>query len=339
MAITIGLMGFGRIGRNLFRILEQDHRFKVGAISDVADPEALLYLLRFDTLLGRYPERAALEAGQLVTSKSRIPLVNGRDPGDVDWAAHGVDYVVEATGKIRSRAEMARHLERGASRVVMCVPPKDPPDLSVVYGINHMALQPHHRVVSNASCTAHAAAPVLAALDAAFGIERAYISSVHAYTSVGRLADVPGGELRMSRAAAENIIPSETKVASLLGEVLPGLKGKLDAAAIQVPVQNGSLVDMTMWLQRGASKDEINAAVKAAAQSRFAGILEYLEDPIVSSDVARSPYSSTFDALSTMTLGERMVKTMAWFDNSWGYSHRVLDLLAALAPLDGKEAA
>lgn len=339
MSIKIGLMGFGRIGRNLFRIVEQDPRFRIAAVSDIADPQGLLYLARFDTFLGRYPGHATLEGGEFVTERSRFPLLAARDPGDVDWRAYDVDYVIEATGKVRTRAEVARHLEQGAKRVVTCAPLSDAPDISVVYGVNDGQLGAAHRVISNASCTAHAAAPVLATLDQAFGIERAYLSVVHAYTSVGRLADVPADELRLSRAAAENIVPADTKVARLLGEVLPTLAGKVEAAALRVPLPNGSLVDMTIWLNASATREQVNAALRAAADGRFRGLLEYLEDPIVSSDVARSPFSSTFDALATMVLGERMIKTIAWFDNSWAYSHRALDLLARLAKLDGKVAA
>ncbi len=335
MPVTVGLMGFGRIGRNLFRLLYRDDGFRLGAISDIADPEALAYLLRYDTILGRFPDLVTYKSGHLYTRGREIPLLSGKDPGDVRWADLGVEYVVEATGRDRSRAEIDRHLEAGARRVVLCIPPRERPDISVVYGVNHDRLRPEHRIVSNASCTAHCAAPLLATLNDAFGIERVHLTAVHAYSSVQRLADVPAGDPRLSRAAAENIVPSATNAAAVLDEVLPQMAGRIHAAALRVPLPNGSLVDMTLWTGRTASRDGINEVVRTAAAGPYRAILEFSEDPIVSSDVEASPYSSVFDSLATMVLGGRLAKVIAWFNNGWAYSHRVVDLLRRFGEMDG----
>ncbi|MBI3073389.1 MAG: type I glyceraldehyde-3-phosphate dehydrogenase [Deltaproteobacteria bacterium] len=336
MPITIGLMGFGRMGRNLFRLLSRSNTVRIGAISDIADHESLTYLLRYDTIFGRFPDLVTYKAGALYTWGRETPFLSAKDPGDVRWSDYGVDYVVEATGRDRARAELERHLAAGARRVLLCVPPREHPDISVVYGVNDAKLKPEHRLVSNASCTAHAAAPLLAILHDAFQVDRAHLTTVHAYTSVQRLADVPAADLRMSRAAAENIVPSETNAGAVIEEVLPELAGRVRSAALRVPVLNGSLVDLTVWLARAASVDRVNEVVKTAAAGPYRGIVEYQTDPIVSSDVAMSPYSSVFDSLATMVLRDKLVKTISWFDNSWGYCHRVVDLLRRFGRDDGK---
>jgi len=262
-------------------------------------------------------------------------VLSGRDPGDVRWSDYGVDYVIEATGRSRSRAEAERHLEAGAKRVLLCVPPREAPDLTVIYGVNDEQLAPEHRVVSNGSCTAHCAAPILSVLDEAFGIERVHLTSVHAYTSTQRLADVPAEDLRLSRAAAENIVPSDTNAGAVLEGILPNLRGKLRASALRVPVPNGSIVDISFWSAKPITRDGINEVVRTAASGPYRGIIEFMEDPIVSSDVACSPYSSVFDSLATMVLDGGIGKVIAWFDNSWGYSHRAVDVLRRFAELDG----
>ena len=338
MPITIGLMGFGRIGRNLFRILSRSDEIRIGAISDIADPEALTYLVRYDTLLGRFPDLVTFKNGCLYTYGREIPMLSGRDPGDVRWANYGVDYVVEATGRNRTRAEMSKHIEAGAKRLVLCTPPKEKPDISVVFGVNHGQLRADHRFVSNSSNTAHCAAPILAALHRAFGVERGHLTSIHAVTSVQRLADVPSDDPRLSRAAGENIVPSETNAAAAIEEVLPELSGRLRASALRVPVVNGSIVDMTLWLSRAVTKDAINEVIRTAAAGPYKGILEFNEDPIVSSDVLATDYSSIFDSLATMVMDGGLVKVIAWFDNGWGYAQRVVDLIRLFAQLDGRPA-
>lgn len=334
MPTTIGLMGFGRIGRNLFRILSRSEDIRIGAISDIADPEALTYLVRYDTLLGRFPDLVTYKNGHLYTYGREIPILQGRDPGDVPWGDFGVDYVVEATGRNRTRAEMQRHLDAGAKRVILCTPPKEKPDITIVYGVNDHRLRPEHRIVSNSSNTAHCAAPILAALHGAYGIERGHLTAIHAITSVMRLADVPADDARMSRAAGQNIVPSETNAAHVLEEVLPELRGRLRASALRVPVVNGSLVDMTLWLEKPAQRDGINEVIRTAAAGPYKQILEYNVDPIVSSDVVATSYSSVFDSDATMTMEGNLAKVIAWFDNGWGYSQRVVDLVQRFEELD-----
>jgi glyceraldehyde 3-phosphate dehydrogenase len=335
----IGLMGFGRIGRNLFRILYRRDDVRIVAISDTADPAALEYLLRFDTLLGRFPDEVSVRDGHLYAWGRQVKLLAGEKPGDVPWGDLGVDVVVEATGRSRERRELERHLERGARRVVLCSPAADPPDLTVVVGINDHELRPEHRIVSNSSSTAHAAAPVLKLLDEAFGIERAFLTSVHAYHNQLRLADVPTEDLRTGRAAAENIIPQQTNAPQILEQLLPALRGKIRGLAMNVPVPNGSVVDLVCWHRQPVSKTAVNEVVRTGASGRFPGILEYEAAPLVSSDILRSSYSGTFDGDATMVLGDRVSKTLCWFDNGWGYAHRAVDLIQCFARLETEAAA
>ncbi len=331
--IRVGLAGLGRIGRNLFRILYRSSDVRIVAVEDPADHEALEYLIRFDTLFGPFPDEVSLRDGFLYAWGRQIPLLTE----DADWGELGVDIVVEATGRPRTRKEMEQHLERGAGRVVLCVPPLDPPDRTVVMGINEDHLTPDDRIVSNGSCTAHCAAPVVQLLDEAFGIERAFLTTVHAYSNEQRLADVPAEDPRRGRAAAENIIPQETNAAEVVIGLFPELRGRITGKAINVPVPNGSVIDLVCWHTRPVSVVAINELIRSAT-SRWPGILHFEDDPIVSSDIIRSSYSSTFDSQATMVLGDRVSKTLAWFDNGWGYAHRVVDLIRRLAALDGKEA-
>ncbi len=326
--MRIGLMGLGRIGRSIFRILYKSEDLRIEAVSDVADHAALAYLLKFDTILGRFPDEVSVLDGNLYVAGRQVKMLSGEKPGDVRWGDLGVDTVIEATAKFRTRAELERHLEAGAKRVILCTRPSDPPDITVVTGVNDDQLRPEHRIVSNASCTSHAAAPVLKILDEAFGIQRAFLTTVHAYTNQQRLADVPAEDPRRGRAAAENIIPQETAAAEVITGLLPQLAGKLTAHAMNVPVANGSVVDLVCWHERQVTVAAINEVVRtAAAMSRWKEILEYTTDPIVSSDVLLTPYSGTYDSLATMVLGTNVSKTLTWFDNGWGYAHRVVDLL------------
>jgi len=339
MAITIGLMGFGRIGRNLFRILYQSEDIKLAAISDIADHKALEYLLRFDTILGPFPDEVSIQENNLYVVGRQIPMLSEKEPGDVPWGDLGVDIVVEATAQNRSREEFEKHLKRGAKRVILCVPQKTPPDITVVMGVNDGQLKPEHRIVSNASCTAHCAAPVVKILHEAFGIRRAFLSTVHAYTNQQRLADVPSEDKRRGRAAAENIIPQETNAAQVVTELIPELAGRLTGASMNVPVPNGSVVDLVCWHEKPVTKVAINEVIRtAAATEKWRGILQYEDDPIVSSDIIRSSYSSTFDSQATMVQKENVSKTLAWYDNGWGYTHRVVDLIRKFVEID-KEAA
>ena len=339
MATTIGLMGFGRIGRNLFRILYQSEDIKLAAISDIADHKALEYLLRFDTILGPFPDEVSIKEGNLYVVGRQIPMLSEKEPGDVPWGDLGVDTVIEATAQYRTREDFEKHLAQGAKRVILCVPQRTPPDITVVMGVNDDQLKPEHRIVSNGSCTAHCAAPVVKILHEAFGIQRAFLSTVHAYTNQQRLADVPSEDKRRGRAAAENIIPQETNATQVVTELIPDLTGRLSGASMNVPVPNGSVVDLVCWHEKKVTEVAINEVIRtAAASDQWKGILSYEDDPIVSSDIIRSTYSSTFDSMATMVQKENVSKTLAWYDNGWGYAHRVVDLIKKFMELD-KEAA
>jgi glyceraldehyde 3-phosphate dehydrogenase len=339
MATTIGLMGFGRIGRNLFRILYQSEDIKLAAISDIADHKALEYLLRFDTILGPFPDEVSIQEDNLYVVGRQIPMLSEAEPGDVPWGDLGVDVVIEATAQYRTREDFEKHLEQGAKRVILCVPQKTPPDITVVMGVNDDQLRAEHKIVSNGSCTAHCAAPVVKILNEAFGIQRAFLNTVHAYTNQQRLADVPSEDKRRGRAAAENIIPQETNATQVVTDLIPELTGRLTGASMNVPVPNGSVVDLVCWHEKKVTKGAINEVIRtAAASDRWLGILHYEDDPIVSSDIIRSAYSSTFDSMATMVQKENVSKTLAWYDNGWGYAHRVVDLIKKFMEID-KEAA
>jgi glyceraldehyde 3-phosphate dehydrogenase len=328
-------MGFGRIGRNLFRILYKRDDIQVTAVSDVADHKSLEYLLKYDTIMGRFPDAVSVAEGALYTYGRRVMMLSGREPGDLNWRELGVDVVVEATARYRSRAELQKHLDAGAKRVILCVPPLDEPDITVVMGVNDNQLKAEHRIISNASITAHCAAPIISIVDGAFGIERLFFTTVHAYTNDQRLADVPADDLRRSRAAPENIIPTDTNAARVLEQMMPHLEGRITGLALKVPVPNGSLVDMTMFTRAPITKTAVNEVVRTGIAAKFAKYVEYAQDPIVSSDVKISPYSSTYDSLATSTLGDHLVKAIAWYDNGWGYAHRVVDLIERLGQIDG----
>jgi glyceraldehyde 3-phosphate dehydrogenase len=337
--IVVGLMGLGRIGRNLVRILHDREDVRIGAIADPAEHTGLEYLLRYDTILGRFPAPVSLKDGHLYIAGRQIQMLAAADPGEVDWKALGVQVVIEATGKHRTRAELQKHLDCGAERVVLCAPPADPPDITVVMGVNDRLLRPEHRIVSNASVTAHAAAPVLKILQGAFGVERAFLSAVHAYTSQLRLADVPAEDMRTGRAAAENVIPQHTHVAETLGELIPELRGRLHGMALNVPVPNGSVIDLTCWHERPVSVEAINEVLRTAAlDDDWRDIVAFEDGPIVSSDIVLSRYSANFDSLATMTIGERLSKTLTWYDNGWGYAHRAIDLVKRFGDLERRAA-
>ncbi len=338
--VRVGLAGFGRVGRNLFRILHRREDIRIAAISDPADQAALEYLIRFDTIFGPFPDELSIVEGHLYVLGRQIPMLSEPHPGDVAWGDLGVEIVVEASGRPRTRQELELYIERGAQRVILCAPPKDPPDLTVVLGVNDEKLLPEHRIVSNASCTAHCAGPIVKLLKEAFGIERAFLTTVHAYSNQQRLADVPAEDLRRGRAAAENIIPQQTNAAEMLMELLPGLRGKVSGKAINVPVPNGSVVDLVCWHEKPVTVTAINEVMRTAASSRWQEEILYYEDnPIVSSDIIRTSYSSVFDSLATMVLGEKLSKTLAWYDNGWGYAHRVVDLIRRFAAMDRQETA
>ena len=331
MPVKIGINGFGRIGRSVYRILSDRADIQVVAVNDLYDNEQLAYLLKFDTVMGVLRKEVTFDEGSMFVDGEEVIMTAERDPADIPWAEMGVDIVVESTGVFRFREPLERHLTAGAKKVVLTVPPKEPIDATIVLGVNEDELQPEHKIVSNASCTTNCLAPIAKILDESFGLEEGFLTTVHAYTNDQRLADVPHKDLRRSRAAAENIIPTTTGAAKAVGKVLPNLDGKLDGMAMRVPVPDGSIVDLACRLRERPSCEEVNLAVKTAAEGPMKRVVEYSEVPLVSSDIIGNPHSSIFDALSTSSCGEGYVKVVSWYDNEWGYSNRVVDLIELLA--------
>lgn len=339
--INVAINGFGRIGRAVLRIIatRPESGIRVVAINDLSDDDILGYLLEYDSVMGRFEQEVTVSNGVMTVGDHEIMMLMERDPSRLPWADLEVDVVVESTGVFRDRASLQKHLDAGAKRVILTVPAKDAIDETVVLGVNDDQLDAADLIVSNASCTTNCLAPLAKVLDDAFGIRKGIITTVHAYTNDQVLADVPHKDLRRSRAATENIIPTTTGAARAVGQVLPGLDGKLDGLAMRVPVPDGSTVDFVVELERDVTVEEVNAAVRAAADGPLAGIIEYNEDPIVSTDVIGNPHSSIFDAAGTQVLGGKLVKVMSWYDNEWGYSNRVVDLIERLSEVMAAESA
>jgi glyceraldehyde 3-phosphate dehydrogenase len=330
--MKVAINGFGRIGRSVFRVITQrpDSGIEIVAINDLASDEMAAYLLKYDTVMGAFPGTVEVEAGRLVAGGHRPRLLTIMDPLELPWKELEVDVVIESTGVFRDREKVSKHLEAGAKRVILTVPSKDALDATVVLGVNDDALTPEMQLLSNASCTTNCLAPIAKILDDRFGVVRGLMTTVHAYTNDQRLADVPHKDFRRSRAATENIIPTSTGAAKAVGEVLPGLKGRLDGMAMRVPVPDGSTVDLVVELESEVTVDDVNAAVRTAAEGPLAGIVEYSEAPLVSSDIIGNSHSSVFDAPFTRVLDGHTVKVLAWYDNEWGYSNRVVDLVERL---------
>ena len=332
--VRIAINGFGRIGRAVFRIAEGRPDIEIAAINDLFDASGLAYLLKYDTVMGPYTGTLSLENGYLVTPRSKVRLLAERDPSQLPWGELGIQVVVESTGVFSKREQVAMHLEAGAERALLTVPAKDEIDCTLVLGVNDDALSADHRIVSNASCTTNCLAPLAKVLDDSFGIRQGVMNTVHAYTNDQRLADVPHADPRRSRAAAENIIPTSTGAAKAVGEVLPGLKGKLHGIASRVPVPDGSVVDLFVELDKSTSVDEVHQVVRAASESpRLKGVLEFTQDPVVSSDIIGNSHSCIFDSSFTRLSEGRFLKALSWYDNEWGYSNRVCDLIARMAQL------
>ena len=327
--MRVAINGFGRIGRSVFRILDKRDDINVVAINDLFDHAALGYLLKYDTVMGGFGDKnVRIEGDTLFTSNDTVKMLSERNPADLPWKELEIDVVVEATGVFRTQEALTQHLDAGAGRVVLTVPSKDDVDYTVVLGVNEDGLKPEHRIVSNASCTTNCLAPMAKVLNDAFGIVEGVMTTTHAYTNDQRLADVPHSDWRRSRAAAENIIPTTTGAARAVGKVLPELKGKLDGLAARVPVADGSVVDLVVEVNRNVTVEDINAAVREATKTdRLKNVLEYNENHLVSSDIIGNPYSSIYDASYTRVVGNRIVKTLNWYDNEWGYSNRVVDLI------------
>ena len=334
MSIRVAINGFGRIGRSVFRLLSRQDSIEVVAINDLFDNEVLSYLLQYDTIMGTFDKEVRYDDTNIYVDGRSIQRTQIRNPRELPWKELGIAVVVEATGIFRSREQLNAHLEAGAKRVLLTVPPKDEIDAMVVIGVNDDILREEHRIVSNASCTTNCLAPISKVLDDAFGIVNGIMTTVHAYTNDQRLADVPHTDFRRSRAAAENIIPTTTGAARAVGKVLPHLNGKLDGMAARVPVADGSIVDLTLKLMKSPSREELNAVVKAAAEGPLTNILEYSNTAVVSSDIIGNPHSSIFDSLVTQASGDGYARVLCWYDNEWGYSNRCVDMIKLLAAFD-----
>ncbi|MBN2441979.1 MAG: type I glyceraldehyde-3-phosphate dehydrogenase [Spirochaetales bacterium] len=328
--MKIAINGFGRIGRHVFKIAMERPGIDVVAINDLTDNKTLAHLLKYDSVYGVYPKKVEVKGDSLIVGGKEIKALEERDPKKLPWKDLGVDVVIESTGVFRKREQVNWHIEAGAKKVILTVPAKDSIDNTIVLGVNNETLKPEDKIVSNASCTTNCLAPVAKVLHDNFGIIEGLMTTIHAYTNDQVILDFPHSDLRRARAAALNMIPTTTGAAKAVGIVIPELNGKLNGMAIRVPTPTGSLVDLTVRLEKDASVDEINAKMKEAAQGKLKGILEYCEDPIVSSDIVRNSHSSIFDSLATMKLGKGFVKILSWYDNEWGYSNRVVDLIEKL---------
>ena len=333
MTIQVGINGFGRIGRSVFRIISDRDDIEVVAINDLFDNEQLAYLLKYDTVMGVLQKEVKIEGDAMYVDGHKVVMTAHRNPAEIPWKDLGVQVVIESTGVFRDRASIEKHFEGGTDKVILTVPAKDEIDATIVMGVNEDQLKPEHRIVSNASCTTNCLAPIAKVLDESFGIEEGFITTVHAYTNDQRLADVPHKDFRRSRAAGENIIPTTTGAARAVGKVLPQLQGRLDGMAMRVPVPDGSIVDLVCRLQKNATRQDVNDAVKAAAEGPMKRVVEYSEAPLVSSDIIGNPHSSIFDSISTSSQGDGYLRIISWYDNEWGYSNRVVDLIERLTTI------
>ena len=329
--MRVGINGFGRIGRSVFRVLNNRDDIEVVAINDIFDKEALTYLLKYDTVMGRFPGDISLNSDILSAGNQKVKLIAERIPEELPWGELGVDIIIESTGIFRMKSQLESHINAGAKKVILTVPAKDEIDYTVVLGVNDKGLKPEHRIISNASCTTNCLAPMAKVLNESFGIELGVINTIHAYTNDQRLADVPHSDWRRSRAAAENVIPTTTGAARAVGVVLPELNGKLDGIAMRVPVPDGSVVDFNVRIKVDVTVDQVNDAVRTASESgSLKNILEYSTLPVVSSDIIGNSHSSIFDAPFTRVIEGNYIKTLNWYDNEWGYSNRVVDLVSLL---------
>jgi glyceraldehyde 3-phosphate dehydrogenase (phosphorylating) len=333
MSVRVGINGFGRIGRNVFRAAAGgDSDIEIVAVNDITDTATLAHLLDYDSTFGRYPGEVHAEGDHIQVDGREVRVLAERDPADLPWGDLGVDVVVESTGFFTDRDKASLHLAAGAKKVIISAPAKSP-DITIVLGVNDDQYDPEeHHIISNASCTTNCVAPLAKVLDDAFGVERGFMTTCHSYTGDQRLLDAPHRDLRRARSAALSIIPTSTGAARAIGEVMPHLKGRLDGISLRVPTPNGSVVDLVAEVGRETSVEEVNAAFLSASQSgRLEGLLGYTEDPIVSRDVVGDPRSSLLDAGLTMVMGTT-VKLISWYDNEWGYSHRVVDLASRVLP-------
>lgn len=335
MSVKVAINGFGRIGRLVFRIINEREGIEVLQVNDITDAKTLAHLLKYDSVHGIYKKDVKAEGDAIIVDGKKIKVSAERDPEALPWKELGIDVVVESTGVFRTRETVAKHLKAGAKKVVLTVPAKDEIDATIVLGVNDEMLKAEHKIVSNASCTTNCLAPISKVLNDSFGIKRAFMTTTHAFTNDQRILDLPHKDLRRARAAAVSIIPTTTGAAKAIGKVIPELNGKLDGFAMRVPVPDGSIVDLVAELEQDVTVEDINSVMKKAAEGPMKGILEYTEDPVVSVDIVGNNHSSIFDSLSTMVMGGKgnFVKVVSWYDNEWGYSNRVVDLLEKVASL------
>jgi glyceraldehyde 3-phosphate dehydrogenase len=334
MAVRVGINGFGRIGRLVFRALaKRPSDFEVIAINDLADPKHLAMLLKYDSVHGRFDGTVAAAEKAIVVNGKSIPICSERDPANLPWKSLGCQVALESTGFFTNREKLQKHLDAGAQRVVLSAPAKDKLDATFVIGVNDHLLNASMRIVSNASCTTNCLAPMAKTLHEAFGIEKGLMTTIHAYTNDQRVADQIHEDLYRARAAAVNVIPTKTGAAKAVGEVIPELNGKLTGFAVRVPVPDGSMTDLTAVLRKSTTKEEINAAMKAASEGPLKGILEYCTDPVVSSDIVGNPHSCIFVPDQTMVIEGNLAKVVGWYDNEWGYSVRTAELIGKLGAL------
>ena len=331
----IAINGFGRIGRTILRIAKMRKHYDVVAVNDLASVDQLAYALKYDSTHGTYPGTISHEGDCITVDGDPFQVLCEKDPAKLPWRELQVDYVIESSGMFRYLVDLNKHLEAGARRVILTVPSKDPLEATLVAGVNDHVVTKDSSIISNASCTTNCAAPLAKVLHENFGIRRGLLTTVHAYTSSQRLIDSPHKDMRRSRHAATNIVPTSTGAAKAVGLVLPELAGKLDGMALRVPVPDGSLVDLTVEVERDVTVEQVNAAMRDAANGSLRGILSYSEEEIVSSDIIGNPYSSIFDAPLTLVQDKRLVKVISWYDNEWGYSTRVEELIGRLAEMDG----
>jgi len=333
MAVRIGINGFGRVGRQVFRILQQKgmEDLEVVAVNDLTDAPTLAHLLKYDSVHGRFRGTVESKDGAFVVNGREVSVLSEKDPALLPWKELGVAIVLESSGVFRKKEQLQKHVDAGAEKVMLTVPAKGEIDATVVMGVNEGSIMPEHRFISNASCTTNCLAPMVKVLHDSFGFERGLMTTIHSYTNDQRILDMPHKDLRRARAAALNMIPTTTGAAIAVTKVIPELKGRLDGMAIRVPTADGSVTDLVAVTTKSVTVEAVNSAMKKAAEGPLRGIIEYCDEPLVSVDFVGNPASCIFDSLCTMVMGDRMAKLVGWYDNEWGYSCRCVDLLKLLA--------
>ena len=330
--MRIAINGFGRIGRSIYRIISSRTNHEIVAINDLSEAQSLRYLLKYDTVMGRFNGEVEIEQDFLLSPNQKVKILREPDPAKLPWSENEVDIVIESTGIFRTKEQIQKHIDSGAKKVILTVPSKDEIDYTVVLGVNENGINSNHNIISNASCTTNCLAPMAKIINDNFGIVKGVMNTIHAYTNDQRLADVPHKDLRRSRAAAENIIPTSTGAAKAVGKVLPELEGKLDGIACRVPVPDGSAVDLFVELEKSIDINSLNELVKNQSEKEnLKNILEYSESPIVSSDIIGNSKSSIYDSSASHVIDGKYLRTLNWYDNEWGYSNRVVDLVNLLS--------